>query len=319
MGVHLIVQVQCTGTEADLRLCRHSARHDCSEQEAAGAVCDSATEQELEEEQQLQDSCYSRGLSYSPTDRIRGDTITATAVRCQNLCALDPDCLQFTHSKTTKTCRIYSASNSVVDSDDITGGPVACPSSVEEVEDCEGPLCLVGGRTPLEGNVYLDGRPICSAGWGLEEAKVTCRQLNFTGAQHYTRHSTFGLVTLPYGGGVQCEGGEEDLGTCTSSPGARCDSGQAAGVSCDNRSQEVIHREDTCFTRGLAYQGHRTHSLLVQPSTESAEACRKVCQGGASGCTHFTWSFMGGKCQVFSFRDLPGQMSHTSLACSCNL
>ena len=34
---------------------------------------------------------------------------------------------------------------------------------------------LRGGKTPNEGNVYFDGKPVCHHIWWDEEAKVACR------------------------------------------------------------------------------------------------------------------------------------------------
>ena len=34
---------------------------------------------------------------------------------------------------------------------------------------------LVGGSGPGEGNVFLDGSPVCDDGWGSPDATVACR------------------------------------------------------------------------------------------------------------------------------------------------
>ena len=39
------------------------------------------------------------------------------------------------------------------------------------------PVELRGGSLPSEGNVYVNGAPVCDLGWGKEEAAVVCRML----------------------------------------------------------------------------------------------------------------------------------------------
>ena len=36
---------------------------------------------------------------------------------------------------------------------------------------------LRGGNVPTEGNVFVDGQPVCDDSWDLSDAVVTCRML----------------------------------------------------------------------------------------------------------------------------------------------
>ena len=38
---------------------------------------------------------------------------------------------------------------------------------------------LIGGIKDSEGNIFIDGKPICHDGWDLNDAKVACRQSGF--------------------------------------------------------------------------------------------------------------------------------------------
>ena len=38
---------------------------------------------------------------------------------------------------------------------------------------------LRGGSTSLEGNVYINGKPVCDDKWDLNDAKVACRMLGY--------------------------------------------------------------------------------------------------------------------------------------------
>ena len=38
---------------------------------------------------------------------------------------------------------------------------------------------LRGGNVPTEGNVFVDGQPVCDDSWDLSDAVVTCRMLGY--------------------------------------------------------------------------------------------------------------------------------------------
>ena len=67
----------------------------------------------------------------------------------------------------------------------IIGGKfLVCQVSCQECE--ENDVRLVGGRSELEGQVQIckgNWKEICSNGWDLKDAVVTCRQLGFSAAQ----------------------------------------------------------------------------------------------------------------------------------------
>ena len=57
---------------------------------------------------------------------------------------------------------------------------IAC--SEEEPCHCYGRLCLVGSQTCSEGNVFIDGRPLCGVpgGWDKTFAgTMVCKELGF--------------------------------------------------------------------------------------------------------------------------------------------
>ena len=40
---------------------------------------------------------------------------------------------------------------------------------------------LLGGESEWQGNVYVDGKPVCDDGWDINAGKVACRQLGYSG------------------------------------------------------------------------------------------------------------------------------------------
>ena len=52
---------------------------------------------------------------------------------------------------------------------------------------------MVGGSHPGEGNVIINGRPVCDDLWDKRDADVVCRMIGFVSGQAVT-NSAFGQV-----------------------------------------------------------------------------------------------------------------------------
>ena len=226
----------------------------------------------------------------------------------------------------TKECLLFSASIKVPHPYHVGGPrncqvndqPMSCPGEDQMREKTvpyfdPGDVCLHGGSSELEGNVYVGGSPVCDDNWGHEEADAVCRQLSHTRALRYTTGSRFGLVRASHSKEhFNCRGGEEGLGACQRVAGCECDSGEGAGVTCDPRTGPEIERERECFLYGLAYRA--TPKASTSELTGNAADCQLACQA-TNSCTHFSWRFAGGKCEVFILEDVPGEIkaSYTSI------
>ena len=78
-----------------------------------------------------------------------------------------------------------------------------------------GSLSLVGGSGSHEGNVHVNGMPVCSSWWDLPDAWVACRQAGYLGVKEVTKYSHFGLVSsLHIRNYLQCMGKELSLLDC---------------------------------------------------------------------------------------------------------
>ena len=315
-GLHFFMdEVECNGTETNLVRCKHKERSDCGSDQAAGAICDSATDDDLAEEETRLENCFASGVSFSPADEIGDSTIFSTSVQCQRHCASNPGCLQFSYSSIVKTCHLYSSASKVPNPFEV-GGPPNCssdalPEKLNE-EICLNGTCLIGGSNEAEGNVFQEGRAVCDDSWGEEEARVVCRELGHKGGVlRYTTGSKFGPVPSPHSGGKHvCKGTEGSLLDCTfpSMSGMECDSGEGAGVVCDTRDPVVVAREQVCFNTGLAYHGTppiASAHWLSQEGLQKAADCQEHCQV-TKNCSHFTWFFSGGKCHLYTFSNILG-------------
>jgi len=112
-------------------------------------------------------------------------------------------------------------------------GSVSMGVSTGDVQVLE----LVGGSGPNEGNILLNGRPVCDDGYqnyGPQNAQVVCRMLGYTSGT-FTTNSQFGPVSDVFAmDEVQCTGDEEYIWRCPHSIVDDCSGSEGFGVICSN-------------------------------------------------------------------------------------
>merc|ERR1712112_76845 len=94
-------------------------------------------------------------------------------------------------------------------------------------------ISLKGGSRPGEGNVFVNGEPVCDDSWEDVDARVACRMLGYSNGRA-TSNSRFGRIPGgDYGmDNVECEGYEDRLTDCQFSSSDDCSEDEAAGVIC---------------------------------------------------------------------------------------
>merc|ERR1711962_985028 len=98
----------------------------------------------------------------------------------------------------------------------------------------EGNIELRGGSEEFEGNVFIDGLPVCDDLWNDQDAMVVCRMLGYSHGQS-THNSAYGNVPDTFiMDNVACSGNEETLWDCTHVTIDDCGSHEGAGVICGN-------------------------------------------------------------------------------------
>ncbi|XP_038074969.1 scavenger receptor cysteine-rich domain superfamily protein-like [Patiria miniata] len=246
-GPILLDDVACTGYETDLENCQHGGigNHNCFFFEDAGVICNPRVRLV--------------GGSNIMEGRVEVFWNGAWGTVCDD--SWDPN-------DATVICRElgYAGAWEAPGSATFGGGDglnillddVACTGNEKTVFDCHhrgwgnencghiedaGARCvdfrLAGSRSKLEGRVEvrLNGEwgTVCDNSWGLEDAKVACRQLGFPVALRATQGGSFGR-----GNGsihldnVECTGLENNLLSCQHNGigDHNCAHGEDAGVVC---------------------------------------------------------------------------------------
>jgi len=101
-------------------------------------------------------------------------------------------------------------------------------------DDCPPDVKLIGGSGPHEGNIFVDGLPVCDDHHDAENALVVCRMLGYASGQH-TIQSKFGSVPATFAmDDVKCLGNEASILDCPHLTQDDCGVGEGAGVICRN-------------------------------------------------------------------------------------
>ena len=162
------------------------------------------------------------------------------------------------YGRLTVPLKLYLDSNSTV-----VSGPARCPdkSSYKETacrdKTYSGKLCLGGGENQWEGNVFYDRKPLCDDQWGLEEAKLVCKELGFGRAKNFTMNSHFGLVKGPLKE-VFCEVDAKHFSNCSVTSQQVCLGEEVAGVTCETADEKMRREqeeevENKCLVTGMNY------------------------------------------------------------------
>jgi len=99
---------------------------------------------------------------------------------------------------------------------------------------------LDGGSRPGEGNVFVNGEPVCDDSWDDVDARVACRMLGYSNGRA-TQNSRFGQIPGgDYGmDNVECQGYEDRLTDCQFSSSDDCSEDEAAGVICGDGDYDL--------------------------------------------------------------------------------
>ena len=84
---------------------------------------------------------------------------------------------------------------------------------------------------------------VCDDGWSMDDARVVCKELGYSGAIKFTREGHFGRGSGPiWMDEVQCTGLEYELSGCKSNGlGTHdCRPGEEAGVVCSGEFTAIL-------------------------------------------------------------------------------
>ena len=187
-------------------------------------------------------------------------------------------------------------------------GPVFCAWNLtvpettlkrSQVSSDPNSLTLVGNKT-AEGILLLNQKPICDDGWDIEAAHVACRQLGFSRAFQATQsnQATSDDFSLDE---VKCRGTESSLLDCGHLVQRKenCNSGEAAGVVCDTRSEAELRRlaerrTEECFAKNVLFGPELTSNVWVLPTILG---CQDMC-GTTPDCNTFSYGTSSLECRL---------------------
>ncbi|KAH3842061.1 hypothetical protein DPMN_115549 [Dreissena polymorpha] len=165
-------------------------------------------------------------------------------------------------------------------------------------------IILRGGPNNLHGtiSVYENGymRYICSDGFGPNEARAVCANLNGTAVTgKITRSyvgSNYGLIT-----NLRCHGMESDISMCTSTRNGYCSSGYAAAVDC-NEVRLMDGTDDSSGRLEIYNTSSNSWSTVCQRAGFSYAEANVVCRqlGFSNGLNGYSTSGNGGKGDIFT-------------------
>jgi len=191
-------------------------------------------------------SCFSMNVAYDLGHSIASKS-TDGPNSCQEFCQMVRLCSHFAYNYGTGTCFLRQGDRQVPKVGYVSG-PKFCPTygsqnSSEPI--CKNKVCIQGGKESNEGNVIVDGKPVCDDNWGLEDAAVVCRQLGFPGVEGATIESEFGTVSSDYSmDNVRCVGDELSLRDCYHRKVDACYGNEGAGVVC---ARQTVGLLPSCF------------------------------------------------------------------------
>merc|ERR1711971_148616 len=179
-------------------------------------------------------SCFRDNVAYDLGQAIASKT-SGNVTSCQRWCQAVYPCSHWAYSRITSMCYLRQGDKEVPMAGYVSG-PKFCPrrpASDKPQSVCSAGLCLQGGQYHQEGNVLVDGKPVCDDNWGLRNAVVVCGQLGYPGVEAATTESQFGLVEGDFSlENVSCVGNETMLTDCEHKKQNTCFSHEAAGVIC---------------------------------------------------------------------------------------
>ena len=295
-------EVFCQRGSEHFSNCSVTSKQVCLGEEVAGVICETEDEKmRREEEEEMLNQCLVTGMEYQSKTEMGP---AANPLQCQKFCEAEPDCSHFTFLRASSLCFIATGGGKQ-DREDAVSGPQSCDGVVSAIS-VTNPQCLEAGKVCLgsstnppspggpgiyKGNIFVGGKPICDDGWGLVNAEVLCRELQFFGVNMITKGSHFGYTSGHFSmDDLACHGNESKITHCPHSESENCYGGEAAGVVCDVRSKQVIEAEKRliadCFVEDVIYWGAKINATF--PNVTTAKKCQERC-AQHEDCTHFTF------------------------------
>merc|ERR1711892_405105 len=255
---HILDDVMCDGSETSLFDCKHQKRDNCGRKEGAGVICSGSRKEAKTKVELRGGSRRNEGnvfVNGKPVCDDMWDKNDAT-VACRML--------GYKSGRPTTKSKFGSTPSKYI-LDDVMcvgtetslfdcgyrkrdncgkneGAGVVCSGS-ERKQNSKMKVELRGGTSSKEGNVFVNGKPVCDDMWDKDDAPVVCRMLGYPSGVP-TIKSRFGSVTSDYSlDDVMCDGTEQSLQDCKYSSQDNCGRSEGAGVMCQGKQNHDDHND----------------------------------------------------------------------------
>merc|ERR1719312_2042172 len=254
---YILDDVMCEGTETSLFDCGFQKKDNCGKNEGAGVICSGrGTKSRIElrggrsrnegnvfvdgkpvcddmwDENDATVACRMLGYeSGTPTTKSKYGNVPKEFILDDMMCDGSERTLFDCNHQENSNCEGNEGAGVVCSGNDKN------EKRGDEDDHDSTKIELKGGSSRNEGNVFLNGKPVCDDMWDKKDATVACRMLGYKSGKP-TRKSKFGSTGSRYIlDDVMCEGTETSLLDCGFQKKDNCGKNEGAGVICSGSSK----------------------------------------------------------------------------------
>jgi len=151
-------------------------------------------------------------------------------------------------------------------------------------------VTLQRGSRPGEGNVFINGQPVCDDDWDDTDAGVVCRQLGYSSGSSTTRSKYGSVPTNFIMDDVNCDGSETNILDCSHLSDHNCGSSEGAGVICEEEIGTLVTLQGGSLdSEGNVFINGQPVCDDAWDDTDAGVVCRQLGYSSGSSTTQSTY------------------------------